>query len=79
MHITAYKMAEDGDGAVLRLAETDGCSTAVHIISHRPGYMLSECNLMEEILPDVFTDISEPVSFSPYEIKTFREVRVPGM
>lgn len=79
MHITAYKMAEDGDGAVLRLAETDGCSTAVHIISNRPGYMLSECNLMEERLSDGFADISEPVMFSPYEIKTFREVRIPSV
>ena len=79
VHITAYKMAEDGDGAVLRLAETDGCSTAVHIISNLPGYMLSECNLMEERLSDGFADISEPVMFSPYEIKTFREVRIPSV
>lgn len=79
VHITAYKMAEDGDGAVLRLAETDGCSTAVRIISHRPGYMLSECNLMEERLSDGFADISDPIAFSPYEIKTFREVRIPSV
>ena len=79
VHITAYKMAEDGDGAVLRLAETDGCSTAVHIISNRPGYMLSECNLMEERLSDGFADISGPIAFSPYEIKTFREIRIPSV
>ncbi len=78
VHITAYKMAEDGDGAVLRLAETDGCRSAVRIISHRPGYMLAECNLMEERLSDGLIDIAEPVAFSPYEIKTFREVCISG-
>ena len=76
VHLMVQKRAEEGDGAVIRLAETDGCRTSVYLLSCREGYGLVECNLMEDTISSVPLDISLPLTFSPYEIRTFREVRI---
>ena len=69
LELMSFKRAERGDGLVLRVAETDGCRTAGRV-SGLGDKTIAECDLLENRISEAI-DISRPIQFSPYEIKTF--------
>jgi len=70
--IETIKSAENGDGTVVRLYESDNSLTNATLTWNRPFSIVEECNLLEEKIDDVCFDGSE-INFTikPYEIKTF--------
>lgn len=71
--IETIKAAEDGDGVILRLYESENARTKATLTFGFPIKSAEECNLMEEKEADAVFDGSK-ISFTikPYEIKTFR-------
>ncbi|MDO4331729.1 MAG: alpha-mannosidase [Eubacteriales bacterium] len=71
--IETIKEAEDGDGVILRLYESENARTKATLTFGFPIRSAEECNLMEEKEADAVFDESK-ISFTikPYEIKTFR-------
>lgn len=69
--IETIKPCEDADKAfIVRMYEAEGCYTKATISS---GVSLKECmetNLLEEAMGEI--DITEPIVFRPFEIKTFK-------
>ncbi|NLO85541.1 MAG: alpha-mannosidase [Clostridiales bacterium] len=71
--LETIKLAEDGDGYIARIYETDNARTQSHLTWNMPIASVEECNLVEEKMADVsFADNSIPFTIKPYEIKTFR-------
>lgn len=71
--LETIKLAEDGDGYIARIYETDNARTQSHLVWNMPIASVEECNLIEEKITDVsFEDNSIPFTIKPYEIKTFR-------
>lgn len=70
--IDAIKVAEEGQGIVVRLHEHTGDTRQLSIQPNFPFSSWSECNLMEDTT-GFASQTSQEVSFSlsPYEIKTF--------
>lgn len=71
--LETVKRAEDGNGWILRLYETDNARTSTRLWWHRPIQAVEEVNCVEEHLADVpFDGESFEFVIKPYEIKTFR-------
>lgn len=67
------KRAEDGDGWIVRLYETDNARTASALRWSRPVSSVEECNCIEEpVAPAACENGRIPFVIKPYEIKTFR-------
>lgn len=71
--IDTIKGAEDGDGLILRVYESEGARGTARIKLAFPIASVTECNLMEVNEQDIAAD-GDAFSFciKPYEIKTFR-------
>ena len=76
--LETIKQAEDGDGWIVRLYETDNARTRTSLYWNRPVASVEECNGLEEKQADAaFTahlggGAEIPFVIKPYEIKTFR-------
>ncbi len=71
--LETVKSAEDGDGYIVRLYETDNARTDAALLFSRPILNVQECNCIEETLCDTAFDGNRiPFVIKPYEIKTFR-------
>lgn len=71
--IEVLKRAEDGNGLILRVYESQGIRGDVTITCSIPLKKIVECNLMEEDERDVDAcENSFTFYIKPYEIKTFR-------
>ena len=76
--LETIKRAEDGDGWIARVYETDNARTKSALYWNRPVASVEECNGLEEKQADVpFTGLETggaeiPFVIKPYQIKTFR-------
>ena len=71
--IETVKKAEDGDGFIVRLYESENSLTKAKLIWHQDVASAAECNLLEEYEKDLPVSGSEiSVVLKPYEIKTVR-------
>ena len=71
--LETVKRAEDGDGWIVRLYETDNARTASALRWIRPVSSVEECNCIEEpVAPAACENGRIPFVIKPYEIKTFR-------
>lgn len=75
IEVAAVKPAEDGDGFILRLFETDGVDTACGVTLPRNATAAKLCDLMEQELEALAVkDGRVIIPFHPYEIHTIRFV-----
>ena len=71
--LETVKRAEDGDGWMVRLYETDNARTFTALRWNRPVASVEECNCVEEsVAPATCEDGLICFVIKPYEIKTFR-------
>ena len=76
--LETIKRAEDGDGWIARIYETDNARTKSALYWNRPVASVEECNGLEEKQADVPFNTLEnggaeiPFVIKPYEIKSFR-------
>lgn len=71
--LETIKQAENGDGCIVRLYETDNAETQVTLTWSLPIASVEETNLIEERERDVsFAGQRIPFVIKPYEVKTFR-------
>lgn len=71
--LETVKQAEDGDGVIVRLYETENARTEACLTWNRPIASVEECNCIEEKQADAaFEGARIPFVIKPYEIKTFR-------
>lgn len=76
--LETIKQAEDGDGWIVRMYETDNALTRASLFWNRPIASVEECSCIEEEkCSGVFVPMTEggyeiPFTIKPYEIKTFR-------
>ena len=71
--LETVKLAEDGDGFIVRLYETDNAKTKAVLTWNLPIVSAEECNLIEEkLVQQPFDGAHIPFEIKPYEIKTFR-------
>jgi alpha-mannosidase len=70
--VSAFKQAEDGQGWILRLYESHGCSTTAHIALGWPLAQVQRCNLFEEPVGEVPAQADGfPIALSPFAVETF--------
>lgn len=74
--LETVKMAEDGEGVILRMYECENALTKAFIkLGTAPVSAVYECNLLEEKLCDIpVTGEGFKISIKPYEIKTYRVI-----
>ena len=72
VRMTVLKSAEDGNGRIIRLVECDGKDASVTLVPDTEGASYCECDLMENVISSAI-DISKPLHFRPFEIRTLRE------
>jgi alpha-mannosidase len=74
--LETVKMAEDGEGVILRMYECENALTKAFIkLGAAPVSAVYECNLLEEKLCDIpVTGEGFKISIKPYEIKTYRVI-----
>ena len=71
--LETVKQAEDGNGVIVRLYETENARTEACLTWNRPIASVEECNCIEEKQADAaFDSACIPCVIKPYEIKTFR-------
>lgn len=71
--LETVKQAEDGNGVIVRLYETENARTEACLTWNRPIASVEECNCIEEKQADAaFESAHIPFVIKPYEIKTFR-------
>ena len=71
--LETVKQAEDGNGVIVRLYETENARTEACLTWNRPIASVEECNCIEEKQADAaFDSACIPFVIKPYEIKTFR-------
>jgi len=72
--IETVKPAEDGDGVIVRLYESDNALTNVTVKWSRPFSSVEQCNMLEEKIGEVSCTGSREIHFviKPFEIKTLR-------
>ena len=71
--LETVKQAEDGDGVILRLYESENALTPVTLTWNRPFHAACACNCLEETTGPVETAGSDiRFTIKPYEIKTIR-------
>ncbi len=73
--VDAFKRAEDGDGFILRVYESQGRTVKASVKLCFPEFDLYECNMMEEN-PCILSEKASRLDFTirPFEVKTFRIV-----
>lgn len=75
--LETVKLAEDGNGVILRMYECENALTNAEVKLGAAGAVayVEECNLLEEKTGDIlFTENELKISIKPYEIKTYRVV-----
>ena len=71
--LETIKRAEDGDGYIVRLYETDNARTNAVLHWYGAVSSVQECNCIEETQGDIAHEGNRiPFVIKPYEIKTFR-------
>lgn len=71
--VDAVKMAEDGDGIIVRVYEAHGSRGPVKITFTRPVAQAEECNLLEDRCCDVEVEgFHIAFDIKPWEVRTFR-------
>ncbi|HEX3077948.1 MAG TPA: alpha-mannosidase, partial [Lachnospiraceae bacterium] len=71
--IETVKLAEDKDGVIVRLYESENAKTKTVITLPEGFSTVEECNLMEEYMEKIpVNNGSITVTVAPYEIKTYR-------
>lgn len=70
--VDAVKLAEDGDGYIIRLHEAGGGHRRVSLTSDFNIKQYVECNILEEPLGDVTAGEKIELALRPFEIKTLR-------
>ena len=71
--LETVKQAEDGNGVIVRLYETENARTEACLTWNRPIASVEECNCIEEKQAGAaFESARIPFVIKPYEIKTFR-------
>ena len=71
--IETIKRAEDGNGIIVRMYESENSLTKAELTFNMPIASVEECNCLEEKKSDfAFIGNKIPFSIKPYEIKTFR-------
>ena len=71
--LETVKQAEDGNGVIVRLYETENARTEACLTWNRPIASVEECNCIEEKQADAaFESARILFVIKPYEIKTFR-------
>lgn len=71
--IETIKEAEDKDGIIVRLYESENALTTASLIFNTPVRLAEECNLLEEKVEDMEVKGQHlPFTIKPYEIKSFR-------
>lgn len=72
--IETVKPAEDGNGIIVRLYESDNSETRVHLHFSFPASAVYQCSCLEEKVRDLSLEENGEVSFllHPYEIATLR-------
>jgi alpha-mannosidase len=71
--LTAYKLAEDGDGCVLRVYESKGQSGTVRLTFDRPVFAAQRVDVLERACGDVRIDgCTVELSIEPYRIESVR-------
>jgi len=71
--IDAVKLAQDGDGIIVRVYEAEQRRGAVKIKTALPFSRVTECNLMEENEEEITAAAGEfSFNIRPFEVKTFR-------
>ena len=73
--VETVKQAEDGDGWIVRMYETENARTPCTLTWNLPCESIEECNCIEESKGGMLSENSVSFIMKPYEIKTFR-VRV---
>ena len=71
--IETVKMAEDDDGIIVRLYESENAKTKAHIFFGEKISSVESCNCLEEIKQTIETDGEGfEITIKPYEIQTYR-------
>ena len=71
--IETVKMAEDDDGIIVRLYESENAKTKAHIFFGEKISSVESCNCLEEIKQTIETDGEGfEITVKPYEIQTYR-------
>ena len=71
--IETVKMAEDNDGIIVRLYESENAKTKAHIFFGEKISSVESCNCLEEIKQTIETDGEGfEITVKPYEIQTYR-------
>ena len=71
--VETVKRAEDGNGVIVRMYESENARTQATLSWSRPFSRVEECNLLEEPLRTIPAHGNEiPLTVLPYEIKTLR-------
>ena len=71
--IETVKMAEDDDGIIVRLYESENAKTKAHLFFGEKISSVESCNCLEEIKQTIETDGEGfEITVKPYEIQTYR-------
>ncbi|NDJ52212.1 MAG: alpha-mannosidase [Chloroflexi bacterium] len=70
--IDTIKLAEDGDGVILRLHEYGGARGPIALSSDYPVGSWQPCDLLERPEADPIASAELTITLAPYEIKTYR-------
>ena len=71
--IETVKMAEDDDGIIVRLYESENAKTKAHLFFGEKVSSVESCNCLEEIKQTIETDGEGfEITIKPYEIQTYR-------
>jgi len=71
--IETVKMAEDDDGIIVRLYESENAKTKAHLFFGEKISSVESCNCLEEIKQTIETDGEGfEITIKPYEIQTYR-------
>ena len=68
IQITAFKPAYDGNGFILRAFERAGKAVQTKLTIPAGYYLAGEVNLLE----DAMGEITENISFAPFQIRSLR-------
>jgi len=72
--IDAVKLAEDGNGIIIRMHECRGGHQSIKLETELPVKQIIECNILERSAGTVFQPDNWNTMWHPFEIKTFRMI-----
>jgi alpha-mannosidase len=75
IHYSTVKQASDCDGIIIRLYNNSGKETLSKLFLNDYMYEITETNMIEEQIFNLGTSDVINLSFTPYEVKTFRLVK----